>query len=278
VKCPKCGYVGFEPSDRCRHCGYDFSLVDGPPVEPAAQARYETVPFPQPARERRGAASPAVETYEAESAPVDDLPLMTAPPPPSLFDEPPPPARTPLAVRRTTERHRSRSTPHTVRRSRPVLLEWPVADEPDAADQVAGPTPELAPAVVRVLAAGVDLLLLAAIDITVLYLTAQIAGLQPAAVPGLPLAPLLTFLIGLNIAYLAVFTANGGQTMGKMALGLRVEGTGGPLTFGVALVRVVVAVVGGLALGAGLLPALWRTDRRAVHDYVAHTRVVRVSA
>jgi uncharacterized RDD family membrane protein YckC len=33
MKCPKCGYLGFETSDRCRNCGYDFSLsvqVDTP--------------------------------------------------------------------------------------------------------------------------------------------------------------------------------------------------------------------------------------------------------
>src|ERR1044071_4426906 len=27
MKCPKCGYLGFEPVDRCRNCGYDFSLT-----------------------------------------------------------------------------------------------------------------------------------------------------------------------------------------------------------------------------------------------------------
>jgi len=27
MKCPKCGYLGFETSDRCRNCGYDFSLT-----------------------------------------------------------------------------------------------------------------------------------------------------------------------------------------------------------------------------------------------------------
>ena len=27
MKCPKCGYLGFEPTDRCRNCGYDFSLA-----------------------------------------------------------------------------------------------------------------------------------------------------------------------------------------------------------------------------------------------------------
>jgi len=26
MKCPKCGYLGFETTDRCRNCGYDFSL------------------------------------------------------------------------------------------------------------------------------------------------------------------------------------------------------------------------------------------------------------
>jgi uncharacterized RDD family membrane protein YckC len=31
MKCPKCGYLGFETVDRCRNCGYDFSLASTPP-------------------------------------------------------------------------------------------------------------------------------------------------------------------------------------------------------------------------------------------------------
>ena len=27
MKCAKCGYLGFEQADRCRNCGYDFSLA-----------------------------------------------------------------------------------------------------------------------------------------------------------------------------------------------------------------------------------------------------------
>ena len=27
MKCPKCSYLGFETGDRCRNCGYDFSLI-----------------------------------------------------------------------------------------------------------------------------------------------------------------------------------------------------------------------------------------------------------
>jgi len=35
VKCPKCNYLGFETGDRCKNCGYDFSLMSDPeaPVE-----------------------------------------------------------------------------------------------------------------------------------------------------------------------------------------------------------------------------------------------------
>ena len=27
MKCPKCGYLGFERVDRCRNCGYEFLSV-----------------------------------------------------------------------------------------------------------------------------------------------------------------------------------------------------------------------------------------------------------
>ena len=27
MKCPKCSYLGFETGDRCKNCGYDFSLM-----------------------------------------------------------------------------------------------------------------------------------------------------------------------------------------------------------------------------------------------------------
>ena len=26
MRCPKCQYISFESSDRCRNCGYEFSL------------------------------------------------------------------------------------------------------------------------------------------------------------------------------------------------------------------------------------------------------------
>src|SRR5689334_6254506 len=30
MKCPKCHYLGFETGDRCKNCGYDFSLIGSP--------------------------------------------------------------------------------------------------------------------------------------------------------------------------------------------------------------------------------------------------------
>lgn len=275
MKCPKCAYVGFEPSDRCRHCGYDFSLM-GETAAPAAPVRVEPVRFPGATRERAASSAPAV---------VEDLPLQTpVPDDPAgvvvdLFAEPPK-ARTPLAVRRATERPRPRATTHLARRPRTSLLDAPGADTAadSTAESPADDAAPAAPAMARLLSGVLDLLVLAVIDAAVVYLTAQIAGVPTAAIVELPLAPLVTFVLGLNVAYLAVFTANGGQTLGKMAAGLRVEGTDRPLTFGGALVRVAVALAGGLAAGAGFLPALWRTDGRAVHDQIAHTRVVRITA
>ena len=41
MKCPKCGYLGFERVDRCRNCHYDFSLTS-PIPEPDLTIRRDT--------------------------------------------------------------------------------------------------------------------------------------------------------------------------------------------------------------------------------------------
>jgi len=48
MKCPKCGYLGFETSDRCRNCGYDFSLsvaVESPPELPLQHGDADGLPL-----------------------------------------------------------------------------------------------------------------------------------------------------------------------------------------------------------------------------------------
>src|SRR5262245_15778812 len=125
MKCPKCGYVGFEPTDRCRHCGYDFAL------SVAAGASAETVAAPRPDGPVAAPVyprpvtppEPAMASIDAVEAPLEDLPLRG----PSFFTaaerfaDPPPRAGTPLAVRRTAERPRTRTTTTVTRRPRPVL-------------------------------------------------------------------------------------------------------------------------------------------------------------
>jgi uncharacterized RDD family membrane protein YckC len=93
-----------------------------------------------------------------------------------------------------------------------------------------------------------------------------LSGLVP--LPGMPI------LIGL--AYKAGFVSQGGQTPGKMAAGIRViTADGEPVSVGRALGRAGAEYLSALTAGLGYLPAAFG-EKRALHDYVAGTRVVNV--
>ena len=93
----------------------------------------------------------------------------------------------------------------------------------------------------------------------------------------LPVAPLLAFLLIFDAGYLVVLTAFGGQTIGKKAVGLRVEsGSGEPVTIATSVVRTAAYAVSVLPAGVGLLGVLLR-QRNTLHDLIARTRVVRVA-
>lgn len=307
MKCSKCGYLGFETGDRCRNCGYDFSLV--PESEPELPLRLDAdAPSPltdlalddlDTARpegpsggldlDRLIGATPAAVT---STPPVLDpetegrLPLFDAGEPddtPLIHAAGPP--RPPLAVRRASpeiSRTRTRTT-RTFRREEPSLaldLEPPPAPResparrsvyvrPGDGDDAAGGTARLA-------AFLLDLLLLSAINAGVVYLTLQIAGVRPDEADILPLGPLVAFLALLNGGYLVALTAAAGQTMGKMATGIRVVPEGnGELDTGRAVLRAAASLLSIATLGAGFLPALLRPGGRTFHDRIAGTRVVR---
>jgi uncharacterized RDD family membrane protein YckC len=77
-----------------------------------------------------------------------------------------------------------------------------------------------------------------------------------------------------------------GQTLGRMATGIRVVRTSGePMTFGWAMLREVAvkglligtvanSVTFGLASLLDVLWPLWDEENRALHDYVSQTRTV----
>lgn len=63
MKCPKCGYLGFETVDRCRNCGYDFSLT---PDKPDAELTL---------RESKEAATPLSDLEIAAAPASTDVPF-----------------------------------------------------------------------------------------------------------------------------------------------------------------------------------------------------------
>jgi uncharacterized RDD family membrane protein YckC len=83
---------------------------------------------------------------------------------------------------------------------------------------------------------------------------------------------LFSSLIG--AAYTIVFHWMWGQTLGKMALQIRVVSMdGGPLSFGQAVGRYFASFLSALILGIGFIMAGVRSDKRALHDLLAGTRV-----
>jgi uncharacterized RDD family membrane protein YckC len=335
MKCPKCGYLGFESVDRCRNCGYDFSLsplVDvlelplkiasaNPPASPTSLSaastdrgarqplddlsfldeamRSEPVRFsgsmkpdvPDNLDNQRRMAGGRAPAPPSEDLPLfgaaisDDVPLITRPSPP----------RPPLAVRRATpDVPRSRSVS-----SRPATLDLDLGSpaRATASDGAARSTEaalhqahtssgqalasdgedaaEDATIGARFAAFVIDALILAAIDAVVVYFTMQICGIGLEDLRILPVAPLVAFLVVENGGYLVAFTA-GGQTLGKMATGIKVVSAEprSSLDVGRAFVRELVWLVLAAPAGLGLLTVLGR-DHRGVHDRFAGTRVVR---
>jgi uncharacterized RDD family membrane protein YckC len=235
-----------------------MSIEDG-----TATPAMGTVTEPEPA---------TAGTAADESAlPFDDGPIV-----------PPPAARPPLAVRRSTPEV-PRNRPRTTRPIRPESLNFDSTAEPksgaasrDASETVAS-LMELPSLGARVGAGLIDLLLLVAIDAAVVYLTLRVTGLQNTVedLRVLPTVPFVGFLALLSFGYVAAFTVAGGQTIGKMALSLRVIGDDGrPVDAAGGMLRAAGCMLVPITLGLSYLPALFTSDHRALHDRLAGTRVV----
>jgi uncharacterized RDD family membrane protein YckC len=277
MKCPKCGYLGFETGDRCKNCGYEFSLMARP-----------SVPVPD-------VIDTALSPTAIEPKPERPLPLFM-PPGEDDDDEPlirlPVAPRPPLAVRKTPDSPRvraiSRPTPRT-ESAEPVLqfadeigplADLKLRDEPGEPAPVAAHVEPVrtrgmpSGAGARLGAAFIDHAILLAIDAAVVYFTLRMAVLLPSEWRLLPAVPLLAFLGLVKFAYFFAFTAVGGQTIGKMALGIRVvTDTNTPVDSACALRRTL-AGIAAFVFGLGFIPALLGVERRAFHDRVAHTRVI----
>ena len=85
------------------------------------------------------------------------------------------------------------------------------------------------------------------------------------------------YLLALAGSYFAWQWLHGGQTLPMKTWRLKlVTREGAPLSRGHALRRLVLAMAGTAALGAGFLWALADRDRRFLHDRLAGTKIVNV--
>jgi uncharacterized RDD family membrane protein YckC len=262
MKCPKCGYLGLDEPSRCRHCGFDFSLSDFSDLAIRSNAG-------------AGEPLPALPLFARNiKQGDDDAPLIVLPSAP----------RAPLAVRRSTpDLPRPRTVP-----PRTATLELDLAPTDEAVSRelarpvspvsTVSPVSNDAGVSLRLIAAAVDSGILLAIDILVVYFTMQICAVSISELGLLPKVPLAAFLVVQNVGYLLAFTA-GGQTLGKMAAGLRIVpmNAGESLNMNCALKRTVASLVLAVPAGLGLLSACFSHDHRGLHDRFAGTRVVRAS-
>ncbi len=293
MKCPKCQYISFDSAGRCRNCGYDFSL--SPETAESHEGNDLRI---------QNDDDPVGPYGDLSLNPTPNLPLFTSNGDPDApLVTPPAVPRAPLAVRRTAPavpRPRQKrepappeprlaldtadltgvypaAVPTPASTSTPDVPEQPHRDVYEPAALASLP----AAGVVSRLAGGlIDLLLIGGIDLAVLYFTLKVCELTFDEIYVLPLAPFVSFLLLLNGGYLSTFVAASGQTIGKMAAGTRVipanpaSSSSGRVTFGQSIVRAVGYLVSALPLGLGFVPALVG-DRRALHDRLADTRVVK---
>jgi uncharacterized RDD family membrane protein YckC len=236
-----------------------------------------------PQNRTRSKSAPALPLFHPGGTDWDE-PLIKVPSAP----------RPPLAVRRTPDRPKLRTPPKALRRISPGqhpdgILEF--SDEL-AANAAPRPSPRVEPRVEpavpaakggadssgagrRIFAAAVDQVILLSIDVVVIYFTFRIAGVPFSEWQAMPMLPLVLFLLMLKASYFSVFTALGGQTVGKMAVGIRVVGEDDQAVDPARAVQRTLAALASVAtVGLGFAPELLGGDRRALHDRVAGTRVI----
>ena len=309
MRCPKCSYITYDNGERCRNCGYEFSLAIDPgaldlpiqtgnePEGPLSDFSLEQLDEPLGAGEPR-AAAPATAPPEPEPArPITssfDLPLFGTPHDDRPLVSVPAVPRTPLSVRKTApvvQRHHGKRSADEAPRLDLALPEEVEPERVRSAPRVAAAKPSVAaevdpgaahaaaPAGARILAAAIDLVLLGGIDLAVLHFTLKLCGLTYADIAVIPPAPFLAFLVLLNGGYAAAFTAAGGQSIGKMTTGIRVvpsdaDAWNDRVPVGQSVLRAAGYFLSALPAGLGFVPGLFG-EKRALHDRLARTRVVK---
>jgi len=129
---------------------------------------------------------------------------------------------------------------------------------------------------IRAVAALIDFAVFGLVQLSFRLIGAKIVGPDAQSVASFkPIATFFTFVVFAG-AYTTVLHALGGQTIGKLIVGIRVVGgDGGVPSLGTAFLRHLGYFVSGAFLTLGFAMAALRADKRALHDLIAGTRVER---
>jgi uncharacterized RDD family membrane protein YckC len=310
TRCRNCGYE-FSFSPEPQPVDLPIQSAD-PPIGPLRELTLGEAAHP-PAKAAVSASSgPSADADRASAAARFDLPLFTdrsAPDDAPLIAAASAP-RQPLAVRRapppppkarfemsaaapmleddleTDDEARSHADDESELRERERKLRELRASLQSRARSASPDDWVVAPTVLRLAAGLIDVVLILSIDAGVVVATLRVLGLGTADVALLPPVPFVMFLLLLNGGYLATFTAAGGQTIGKMIAGIRVVAQRPAddqgfdrytprVSLGSAVLRAAAYLVSLLPAGLGFAAILLDQDRRALHDRLAETRVVR---
>jgi uncharacterized RDD family membrane protein YckC len=247
-------------------------------VEPPSHEPEEAVSVVEPP-----ASTPSVAEQATPGTGEEELPQAATPPPAPAADEqayePEPADEMPL--RPTSAADLLRDVEEAAHRDG-IDGEKPESEPPDEwtfelSPPAETPDPVERPAHFseRAQAALIDLSLLVGLWAVVIYFASRAARVS---IEGL--APSWPFLVGylalIGLAYAAYFTGTTGQTLGKIIGGLRVVHRSGRRVGAVrASLRAALAVLGIVALCAGIAPMFFDPARRALHDRLLGTRVVR---
>lgn len=262
-----------------------------PPIEPAPRAVESFA--------RTSAEPPATRTPFRAPNTTAELPLFVKgmSDADSLVDEsdlrpggplPVPPARSPLGVRRSAPEPVRQRPAQPTRRPGPLdhdlLKDLQRVEREEALGRISATAAtsaaqrqaedDVQPAH-RAAAAAIDVAVLGSIATFVVWATLRLCNISLSGLGVGALAPLLFFLALVDLGYLLMFTAAGGQTIGKMVMNIRVESldAGSSLSIRRAAWRSLLTLVSVVGLGLGWLPVL--LGHGTLHDRLARTRVVR---
>lgn len=139
---------------------------------------------------------------------------------------------------------------------------------------------------VRFVALMIDSLIMGAAGFLILlpfgvFVNLSMSPSNPSGLPTtagcLMIVALYLVLILLHVAYKVFFVGRFGATPGKMVLKLKVVmADGSRVTYGRALTRFFAEIVSALTLYIGYIMAAFDEEKRALHDRICNTRVVRV--